>query len=554
MKPIKNMKHFLLIIALLLCSRSVLLATDYYVNSELGNDKNTGTSIFAPFKTLEKINTIQFQAGDQILLGSAGTFKGSLILKDVHGNRENPILISTYPGGNLALDQRARINARGCSNAILLEDCSYIEISHLILNANAGGLKDGELKQKNMRCGILVKTSKAGKYNHIHLNQLLIEDIFYENEGFVRGAKEVKTANGSQNYGWGIRFINTRKDAILNDIKLNNCEVKNVSHTGIKFTGGKGEFGIRNILIQNNGVSETGGPGIQMSGVKNVIVRNNKVNRSGSHDDTRKWGRGSGLWTWGASDVLIEKNYFLNAKGPGDSAGAHIDFNCSHVVLQYNFSANNAGGFCEILGNNYNCAYRYNISVNDGYRIKGSNGAFQEGKLLWLSGYNGKRKRRGPYNSYFYNNTMYVKQDILTKIAIDKAVSGVLIANNIFYIEGKTKAVLGDQYNPEKEGETTIKNLIFQNNLFLKNNNWPKELPIQDDRAIIGNPDFANTGGDKIVDYIPLHTKLIQNKGIEIHKIPNDSIGLSIGLRVKYDILGNRIEGLPDMGAIELKD
>jgi len=299
---------------------------------------------------------------------------------------------------------------------------------------------------------------------------------------------------------------------------------------------------------------ETGGPGIQMSGVVNAIVRNNRVNKSGSHNDSRKWGRGSGLWTWGSRDVLIEKNYFLNASGPGDSAGAHIDFNCSNVILQYNFSANNAGGFCEILGNNYNCAYRYNISVNDGYRIKGKDGAFQEGKLFWLSGYNGKRKRRGPYNSYFYNNTMYVKKEILTKIAIDKATSGVLITNNIFYIEGKSKAVLGDQYNPEKEGETTIKNLVFQNNLFLKNNNWPKELPIQDDRAIIGNPNFANAGGDRIVDYIPLDTRLIQNKGIEIDLIPNDSIGLPVGLRVNYDILGNRIEGLPDMGAIELKD
>ena len=26
------------------------------------------------------------------------------------------------------------------------------------------------------------------------------------------------------------------------------------------------------------------------------------------------------------------------------------------------------GGFCEILGDNINCGYRYNISVNDGYR------------------------------------------------------------------------------------------------------------------------------------------------------------------------------------------
>ena len=110
-----------------------------------------------------------------------------------------------------------------------------------------------------------------------------------------------------------------------------------------------------------------------------------QVHSSGSNDDSRKWGRGSGLWTWGSSDIIIEHNHFLHANGPADSAGCHIDFNCSNVVVQYNFSAYNAGGFCEILGNNYNCAYRYNISVNDGHRVKGENRAFQEGKTFWLS-------------------------------------------------------------------------------------------------------------------------------------------------------------------------
>ena len=76
---------------------------------------------------------------------------------------------------------------------------------------------------------------------------------------------------------------------------------------------------------------------------------------------------------------------------------AYIDFNCSDVIIQYNYSANNVGGFCEILGNNYNCAYRYNISVNDGHRMKGQNGAFQQGKTLWLSGFVGKgNERNGP--------------------------------------------------------------------------------------------------------------------------------------------------------------
>jgi len=46
---------------------------------------------------------------------------------------------------------------------------------------------------------------------------------------------------------------------------------------------------------------------------------------------------------------------------------------------------------------------------------------------------------------------------------------------------------------------------------------------------------------------------LIKNKGIDIHKIPNDKNGLFTGLKVTKDILGNTVKGLPDMGAIELQ-
>ena len=43
--------------------------------------------------------------------------------------------------------------------------------------------------------------------------------------------------------------------------------------------------------------------------------------------------------------------------------GAHIDWGCERVVIQYNLSKNNYGGFAEILGENIMCGYRYNISI-----------------------------------------------------------------------------------------------------------------------------------------------------------------------------------------------
>jgi hypothetical protein len=523
---------------------------NYYVNPETGSADGDGT-MKRPFKFLAQISSLSLKPGDSILLAAGTISRGSVELKNVTGSAERPIVISSYQPGQSSGNERAAIDAKGTANGILLENCSFIEVSRLELSANAGPVKMVDGKLPDMRCGILVKTTGPGTFGNITLSSLIIKDVFYEEEGYIRGKDEVRSANGTQSYGWGIRFINQTDGALLKNLKVEDCEISNVAHTGIKFTG-KGKI-IENISVLNNRVTATGGPGIQMSGVLGGLVKGNSVDRSGSNDDSRKWGRGSGLWTWGTDNVLIEHNSFLNANGPGDSAGCHIDFNCKNVVVQYNLSANNAGGFCEILGNNHNCAYRYNISVNDGWRVKGKDGAFQEGKIFWLSGYVGEKQTpKGPFNSYFYNNTMYVSKEIAANFAVSKSSSGILIANNIFYIEGEGKLVPGDQYQPEAIGSKPIDNTIFENNLYLSGSNWPKEVLIQDGSPVIGNPQFQNKGGLKIVDYIPDNIDLIKDRGMRITKIPNDSVGLTIGLDVKKDILGNAIKGLPDMGAIEL--
>lgn len=147
---------------------------------------------------------------------------------------------------------------------------------------------------------------------------------------------------------------------------------------------------------------------------------------------------------------------------------------------------------------------------------------------------------------------MYVSDTIVTKIAIGKSARGILIANNIFHIIGKSKSVKGDQYRPEGTGKVLDKNIVFKNNLFLKEDTWPKDIAIQDANPFYGNAHFKNSGGSQISDYIPTNIELIKNKGITIPKIPNDEKGLLIGLQVYEDILGNKINGVPDIGAIEV--
>ena len=524
----------------------IVIAKDYYVHPTYGNDLNSGESKKKAFKTLQRITLLKLKPGDRIVLARGQLFFESLNLINQNGTLQNPIVITAVEWEGKDSKKPAIIDFKSQANGVLIEDCSFITLSNITLTGNGYDTKDENLK---MRCGLLITSKNSKLMEQILIQNIVIKDVFYENPGFIRGKQEVRTANGTQKYGWGIRLINNNPENLMENITIENCNVNSVCHTGIKLSGSKKN--IKKVQLLNNTIENTGGPGIQMSEVESVYVSKNSVSHSGCNDDSRKWGRGSGLWTWGSSNVLIEKNKFTYANGPGDSAGAHIDYNCDNIVLQYNVSAYNAGGFCEILGNNYNCMYRYNISINDGHRIKGVDGAFQEGKVFWLSGYQGDKERKGPVNSYFYNNTIFSDSTIEAKFAIDNTSNGVVIANNIFCIKGLSKQVLGDQNKQDSHGQETVQNVFFKNNLFLNETTWPKDLKMEDQKPIFGNPLFLKEGSLNVADYTSQNLILLQTKGIEIPALPNSKMNLLFGLKMEKDIMGNEIIGPPSIGAIQ---
>ncbi len=546
--------RFLRNMALCACLGTVFPSesANYYVHPLTGDDSNPGTSPEMPLRTLLRAASLRLQAGDRLFLAAGQRFPGQLGLEGVVGTERDPVVIASYATAEGSPDGLPGIDARGCEAGVLLRNCAHVELRNLHITGNGGGMNRAQPVKAGMRCGVLIQVDQPGEYAGFSLSNLVVRDVFFEEPGFTRGPEEVRSANGTQNYGWGIRFINSTAAAVMKDIVIRDCSISNVSHTGLKFTAPSN--GLHNVRVQRVRLADTGGPGIQMSGVCNGHFSHLDVNRSGSTNDSRNWGRGSGLWTWGSSDVMIEHSRFQNANGPGDSTGVHIDFNCRNVIVQYNLSANNAGGFCEILGNNHNIAYRYNVSINDGHRVKGRNGAFQEGKTFWLSGYTGdKSPRSGPFNTYFYNNTIYVSEEIVAKVAVAPTARGVLIANNVFCIKGRSETVLGDQSRPDTGQATAIPGVLFKNNLFLRPDIWPSDAPIQDRAPIIGDPQFHCPGGSNLSDYIPRNIELVKDRGIPIPMIPQDKIGLPGGLAVRADILGAKIEGLPDLGALEMR-
>lgn len=554
-------------------------AQDYYVSSQDGADTNNGTTA-KPFASLSKINTLALKPGDNIYLKAGDKFNGSLQLLNESGSAQKPINITTFGDSQ----QRAFIDAAGELAGIEIKNSSHINISNIDIEADGGKPKkiQDTKNAQAMRMGVLIYIEKRynQKFGHITLDNLKIHDIYHYDFGDIDRAGDVNTQNGTQAYGYGIRLFNRGNGpkTLLTDITIKNSEIYDVAHTGIKATAHNPKIQtspypvlkklINNITLKNNHLHDIGGPGIMFGGVDGSLVAHNITDRTGSSTDfdngkydARKWGRGSGMWTWNTNDVLVEYNEFKNAVGPADSAGFHIDFHCSNIVIQHNFSMNNEGAFIEILGNNRNNSYRYNVSVNDGYRVKGDKDrpygkASHDGKTLWFSGFVGMNGRKvnpniAPVNNYIYNNTIYV--DHVAQVAAHQDTDGAVIANNIFYFKQ------GSYYLPEKRyqlinGKNTTKNFTMTNNLFLKAKDWPDVGVMENNNPILGDPKFKNAGGDTINDYQPTNGDLVANKGIAILPVLNTN-GLqgnsrSGGLTVTEDILGNTLDGNIHIGAI----
>lgn len=72
-------------------------AATYYVSPN-GNDANLGTSISAPWRTITKVNSRSYVAGDQILFERGGSYRGSVVINQ-SGVSGTPITIAAYGAG-----------------------------------------------------------------------------------------------------------------------------------------------------------------------------------------------------------------------------------------------------------------------------------------------------------------------------------------------------------------------------------------------------------------------------------------------------------------------
>jgi len=72
-------------------------ALTYYVSSSSGDDDNDGLSTGAPFETVNKVNGLTLQPGDQVLFKCGDIWQGEQLVISQSGSESAPITFGSYP-------------------------------------------------------------------------------------------------------------------------------------------------------------------------------------------------------------------------------------------------------------------------------------------------------------------------------------------------------------------------------------------------------------------------------------------------------------------------
>ena len=636
----------------------------FYVSSSLGNDLNNGLSIQSPFKSIEKLNSMQFSAGDSIFFKSGDYWQGMLWLKG-SGSFTQPIVIDVYGGNN-----RPVINGFGYQASILIFNDQHIHINNLELYNSSSHLDSAVASTISSQTPSLFSNGPNNAWTNVYtaceigdgnngapqtfvlnvtnlppqganyrvartvanqnwyfapsqalslgLNTITVNSVNFDRTvkfqfssgdlefnaislngdviygGLVKklpgfggvenswgsgknvrfGIKVVASTQDLENFsfnnlyihdiyptpdlannlhlGYGIK-LETQSDTIsgllntISDVKVINTTISKTGHYGlwIKSLGLNGIDSVKNnqILVDNCIFENTGGSGFVPNKSQNVLVQDCIFNHTGSSIDNRMWKRGSGMWPFDCKNVVAQHNKFLNAHGPMDSYGSHIDYGNENVVFQYNYSCNNEGGFAEILGDNLNCGYRYNISVNDGYREDPNAIPWdKKGKIFWVSNFCGQNPIRCPsVGTFIYNNTVFVNDTLSPEIYFWPDVGDVHVYNNLIVVSqnGQTIATLlendpNDLYishnlfydssrvdiDSELGNNAIYADPLLLNSVYLGDNN-PQAYQIQNNSPAVGSG-FLISGSNDTTNYLEHNGGLDYFGNIVSHHFPSN--------------------------------
>ena len=349
-------------------------ATNYYVDSRNGSDRNAGTSSAKPWRTIAKVNEMNFQAGDSILFGRGAMWvTGEALRPQGSGVKGNPIVISAYGEGALPL-----IAGDGFvgSGVVSLYNQSHWVISNLELTNWAETPGD--------RRGVEVKGANGGLLQGIHLKNLVIHHI----KGIVGQDTKAKRTSG-------VAFVVThdqKRATRFDDLLVEGCHLYAIENQGIvlnnevfekvhypgdetwkdrMFTG---------VVIRNNVIHDISKNAMIIRMTENGVVEHNVCFRTAFMEHG-----GNTIFSRNVRGTVFQYNEgFLNRSPDHDGSLYDPDINSPKTVWRYSYSHDNSQGmvwFCTDRRDDGILVYN-NVSEDDHGFLVYFNYSFKEAKVF----------------------------------------------------------------------------------------------------------------------------------------------------------------------------
>ena len=484
-------------IFVLLLSFSLCAQNQYYLSSSTGNDNNDGSQT-QPWKTLSKISATTLGPGDTVYFKKGDTFRGHYVVNG-SGTEGNLITFTSYGSGNQPIisgsshddgggDYREAILVTNHDNMVF--DGLEIQNHRTISRSGVGDL---------VSFGIRIEVSDS----NVDLNNFSFRNMTFKNVYALYWVDPADQNAFNDFEVSGLTFISSW-GGIINNVIVEESYFTDLQRIGVHIKNTMGKTSTKrntNFVFRNNEFFQIGGTCVLPIRTENCLIENNIFNQPGAKTNDKMIGRGSAVWNWYSINTIVQYNQAINAKGILDSHGIHVDHSNVDTFIQYNYMQDCEGGFVEILGGNQRAVYRFNISVNDGWRVNPN--WVNSDHTIWLNDKIGGQSGHPSSDSYIYNNTVVINKsgNDAFDTAIDINGQNTRIFNNIFY------AVNGSGIG-NQQGNYNDPNLMMTNNLFFGNirNNF-KTI---DANRIEVNPDFYNEqSGDQYAFQIDASSQAI---------------------------------------------
>lgn len=266
------MRYLKLLLCFLLAP--YLSAASYYVDNTAGVDSNAGTSSAAPWKTISKVNSTSFVAGDIVNFKRGSIWTGTTLVIDSSGSSGNPVTYQAYGSGN-----RPEIVAPSGSYLHSIEvpgDWNVVK-DVLVRGGHEAGVRIDTTGNNNRVDGIEATATGIGVMilgsdnlainNYIHDLTMVVNDATPNND-YGAECFWIQAANVEISYNYGVNCkatsIDFGSDGGFVEV-FNNGDTAKVHHNRAVNTNGFFELGASgggsaaNVLVHHNIIYNSGG-------------------------------------------------------------------------------------------------------------------------------------------------------------------------------------------------------------------------------------------------------------------------------------------------------